>query len=283
MGGEHILKMETGKMEPATTEISHSDTANLAPAAFAGIWERARDTIIGRVDVLDLAAVSLLNADLDVGLRRKAEDEAHKLVGLVGTFGFVEASTIAGEIESLLHGESPLGSDQTLLLSKLAVSLRQELERHPARLAVEQLPENTERPEPSHTPETADVVIVDDDEVLTELLLHALENRGYRCRSIQDGQVALDALSGLSPRIKAKVILLDVGLPSVDGLSVLRNLAKDKLTEQTRLIMLTARSGESDVLSALELGAFDHVAKPFSLPVLMQKVQRALDAPIGVR
>ena len=277
------MKMETGKIETVMTEISHNDTENLAPAAFAGIWERARDTIIGRVDVLDLAAVSLLNADLDVELRRKAEDEAHKLVGLVGTFGFIEASTIAREIESLLHGESHLGSDQTLLLSKLAVSLRQELERHPASLAMEQLPESSERPEPSHTPETADVLIVDDDEVLTELLVHALENRGYSCRSIQDGQAAVDALSGFSPSIKAKVVLLDVGLPSVDGLSVLRILAKDKLAEQTRLIMLTARSGESEVLTALELGAFDHVAKPFSLPVLMQKVQRALDTPIGVR
>ena len=132
-------------------------------------------------------------------------------------------------------------------------------------------------PEPGQEIETADVMIVDDDEVLVELLRHALENRGYRCHSLQDGQAAIDALSGASPSMKARVVLLDVGLPGVDGLSVLRTLARTGVTQHTRVIMLTARSAEAEVLTALELGAFDHVAKPFSLSVLMQRVQRALE------
>ena len=133
-------------------------------------------------------------------------------------------------------------------------------------------------PEAGQAIETADVVIVDDDEVLVELLLHALKNRGYRCYSLQDGQAAIDALSGASPSMKARVVLLDVGLPSVDGLSVLRTLARNGVAQRTRVIMLTARSAEAEVLTALELGAFDHVAKPFSLSVLMQRVQRAMEA-----
>ena len=71
---------------------------------------------------------------------------------------------------------------------------------------------------------------------------------------------------------------MDVGLPSVDGLSVFRALARNGVAQRTRVIMLTARSAEAEVLTALKLGAFDHVAKPFSLSVLMQRVQRALDA-----
>ena len=78
--------------------------------------------------------------------------------------------------------------------------------------------------------------------------------------------------------MKARVVLLDVGLPSVDGLSVLRTLAPNGVAQRTRVIMLTARSAEAEVLTALELGAFDHVAKPFSLSVLMQRVQCALEA-----
>lgn len=71
-------------------------------------------------------------------------------------------------------------------------------------------------------------------------------------------------------------MLLDVDLPGLDGLSVLRRLARDDVLSRTRVIMLTARAGEAEVVEALELGAFDHVAKPFSVPVLMQRVRCAL-------
>jgi DNA-binding response OmpR family regulator len=122
-----------------------------------------------------------------------------------------------------------------------------------------------------------DVVIVDDDEVLVELLCHAVTARGYRAKSIGDGTTALDQLAGTDPRIRTRIIVLDVGLPERDGLAVLRALSRDGVTRTTRVIMLTARSLESEVLMALELGAYDHVSKPFSVPVLMHRIRRALD------
>lgn len=122
-----------------------------------------------------------------------------------------------------------------------------------------------------------DVVIVDDDSVLVELLCHAVTARGYRAKSIGDGTTALNELAGTDPAIRTRVIVLDVGLPERDGLAVLRALSRDGVTRTTRVIMLTARSLESEVLMALELGAFDHVAKPFSVPVLMHRIRRALD------
>jgi DNA-binding response OmpR family regulator len=72
------------------------------------------------------------------------------------------------------------------------------------------------------------------------------------------------------------MVLLDVDLPRLDGLAVLRRLAHDGLLQHTRVIMLTFRADEREVLEALELGAFDHVTKPFSLPVLMQRIRRTL-------
>lgn len=123
-----------------------------------------------------------------------------------------------------------------------------------------------------------DVVVVDDDETLGRLLLHALETRGHRTEWFKDGQAALDALGGAKPALQSRVLLLDVDLPSVDGLSILRRLAESGCARRTRIIMLTARSSEAETLKALETGAFDHVAKPFSLPVLMQRVRRALEA-----
>ena len=121
-----------------------------------------------------------------------------------------------------------------------------------------------------------DVVVVEDDPALASLLVESLETRGHRTSWLDDGQEAVAALAGASPDISPDLILLDVDLPGLDGLSILRRLAADGVLSRTRVIMLTARAGETEVLEALELGAFDHVAKPFSVPVLMQRVRRAL-------
>ena len=86
----------------------------------------------------------------------------------------------------------------------------------------------------------------------------------------------MTALTGPDPELRPELILLDVDLPGLDGISVLRQLARDGVLDRSRVIMLTARAGETEVLEALELGAVDHVAKPFSVPVLMQRVRRAL-------
>jgi DNA-binding response OmpR family regulator len=74
-------------------------------------------------------------------------------------------------------------------------------------------------------------------------------------------------------------VLLDWDLPGRDGLTVLRGLAADGWLADTTVVMLTARASEREVLAALELGASDHVAKPISIPVLMQKVRSALERP----
>ena len=125
---------------------------------------------------------------------------------------------------------------------------------------------------------TTDVAVVEDDEALAAILLHGLGTRAYRTEHFADGQDAADALQGPDPRVLARVILLDWGLPSLDGLRVLRRLADSGVLARTRVIMLTARDTESEVLQALDLGAFDHVAKPFSVAVLMKKVHRALES-----
>ena len=126
-----------------------------------------------------------------------------------------------------------------------------------------------------------DVAIVEDDEMIAGLLLHALETRGYTAEWIGDGHLALEQLGGASPSTRPRVLLLDVDLPGVDGISVLRRLMRDGLGRHTRVIMLTARSGELEVLEALQVGAFDHVAKPFSVPVLVERVRRALESGGG--
>lgn len=130
----------------------------------------------------------------------------------------------------------------------------------------------------SSATERVDVVIVDDDEALVGLLEHSLETRGLSVRSFGDGELAAAALTGDVPELRTRVILLDVDLPGLNGLDVLRRLNRAKVTKVSKVVMLTARTGEGDVLTALDLGAIDHITKPFSVPVLLQKVRVALRA-----
>jgi diguanylate cyclase (GGDEF)-like protein len=124
---------------------------------------------------------------------------------------------------------------------------------------------------------TVDVAIVEDDAVLGALLEHALQTRGYRTRWITDGVAAATELAATTPELTAPLLLLDWDLPGLDGLRVLGRLRERGVLARTRVIMLTARGGEAEVLEALEAGAVDHVTKPFSVPVLMQRVRRALE------
>ena len=121
-----------------------------------------------------------------------------------------------------------------------------------------------------------DVAIVDDDPVLVALLKHAMESRSMRVATYTDGEAAMAALTGADPEVQASVVLLDVDLPALNGLDVLRRLKAGDISRLSNVVMLTARTGERDVLAALEMGATDHITKPFSVPVLMHKVRTAL-------
>jgi CheY-like chemotaxis protein len=107
------------------------------------------------------------------------------------------------------------------------------------------------------------VLLVDDDEALGTLVMHALSGQGMSVRWLRDGREAVELLD--DPAFRARAMLLDVGLPGLDGLSVLRHMGQSGQLGVTQVVMLTLRSNENEVLKALDLGAFDHVAKPFSL------------------
>ena len=132
------------------------------------------------------------------------------------------------------------------------------------------------RPDPAPTVRTADVVLVDNDETVAGLLLHALEARGYTAHWLQDGLRAAEELRGPYPNLTAGVVLLNADLPGLGGLDALKLLVRHGVLERTRVIMVTDRQGEAEAVAALELGAFDQVAKPFSVPLLMQRIRRAL-------
>ena len=115
------------------------------------------------------------------------------------------------------------------------------------------------------------LVIEDEDDIRSLLLLH-LHKDGYSALGASDAEEGLR----LAERHKPHLIILDLMLPGMDGVAACRKIRKHAVLKSTPVLMLTARSGEEDVVSGLEAGADDYVAKPFSNRVLLARVRSLL-------
>jgi DNA-binding response OmpR family regulator len=114
------------------------------------------------------------------------------------------------------------------------------------------------------------ILVVDDDAKIVRLVRTYLERAGYRVVEAADGDAALAAIRREQPAL----IVLDIMLPEVDGLSVLRALRR---TSRTPVIVLSARGTVGDKIEGLETGADDYLAKPFSPAELVVRVGRVLE------
>ncbi len=118
------------------------------------------------------------------------------------------------------------------------------------------------------------ILIVEDDARIRDLVVKNLEATGYECLATADGGEAL----GEFGRWKPSLVVLDLGLPGIDGLEVTRRLRRDS---DVPILMVTARSGEGDKLLGLEIGADDYVTKPFSIAELTARVRALLRRSAG--
>lgn len=116
-----------------------------------------------------------------------------------------------------------------------------------------------------------DVLIVDDDDALRGVVRNALERAGFTVREASDGERALRVIEELAPDL----VVLDVGMPRLDGSSVCRQI-RDDLAPNLPIIFLTARDDEVDRILGLELAGDDYVTKPFSPRELASRVKAVL-------
>jgi len=116
---------------------------------------------------------------------------------------------------------------------------------------------------------TKHIILVDDDALMRRSLAFNLEQAGYRTST---AATAEDALA-LAQRDAPDLVLLDIGLPGMDGLDALRNF---KERSQVPVIFLTARRRELEEVVGLEMGADDYITKPFNVDVLLARIKVAL-------
>jgi two-component system phosphate regulon response regulator PhoB len=118
----------------------------------------------------------------------------------------------------------------------------------------------------------AQILIVEDDRSLADVLDYNLKQDGYQTVVANDGQDGLRQAKLRSPDL----IVLDLMLPMVDGLEICRRLRADPVTRNILVLMLTAKTEETDEVVGFSVGTDDYVAKPFSVKVLLERIRALL-------
>ena len=116
------------------------------------------------------------------------------------------------------------------------------------------------------------VLVVEDEEALSQLLKYNLEKEGYRVAVAMDGEEALV----VADEIKPDLVILDWMLPKAPGIEVCRRLRARQGTRNTPIVMLTARDGESERVRGLDMGADDYITKPFAMSELLARLRAVM-------
>jgi two-component system phosphate regulon response regulator PhoB len=116
------------------------------------------------------------------------------------------------------------------------------------------------------------ILIIEDDPDIQELLSHTMSREGWKLLQVKTGEEGLKILKTK----KVNCILLDIMLPGIDGLKVLKKIKEIEQCKAIPVIMASAKGEEADIVTGLELGADDYVVKPYSPKVLIARIRASL-------
>ncbi len=122
------------------------------------------------------------------------------------------------------------------------------------------------------SPDQPSLLVVEDEQDLLEVLRFSLSREGFSVRTAENGEDAIRLVRQQMPDL----IVLDLMLPTIDGLAVCRAIRSTEKTRDIPIVMLTARGEEADIVRGLEAGADDYVTKPFSPKVLIARIHAVL-------
>ncbi|MBD2211826.1 response regulator [Nostoc linckia FACHB-104] len=231
-------------------------------APINSVMAKFRHTFQQRVTVLEQAKTALLTRNLQQELQQQAVQEAHKLAGALGTFGYPEASRVARQLEELLIHNRYQTNEEITNFSHLVTALQQELTQPPVAV--------TAKPAPMR--QTYRVLLIDDDTTLAEGLLAQADAWGLQIKIATDLATARSRLAVVMP----DVVLLDLSFPGSqeDGLTILRELGEK--SPQLPIIVFTGRDSLMDRLAVSHLGARQFLHKPATTEQILQAIARVL-------
>ena len=289
VGAEDVIETVYGlgyRLKPLSQNTTSKQQQT--ETAVARAWDRFKEPIRERLISLEQAVTALSADALTEELRQKAERDAHKLVGSLGMFGFVEGSRLAQEIEnwleeigkiappSIADRQTPtMGEPQNVpALKSILARLRRELEQHPKseddRLAKGLL--SVTETQLADQPETPLLLVVDDDlELVRQLQIEAL-NWQIRVEVALDVTQARAAIALQLP----DVVLLDLCFSNAprEGLALLEELTQSH--PGLPVLVFTARDGFSDRVAVARLGGRAFLPKPVTPAQVLEAVRDGL-------
>jgi diguanylate cyclase (GGDEF)-like protein len=260
---------ENQKDGSGTTGVSLQDAASEASRLHyeriakitAGIWQRSQQTLSDRITVLEQATTALLqNTQDDSELITSAYQNAHKLAGSLGMFGFDFGSRLASEIEHLLEIGLSLNPEQRLHLSGLVVGLRQELQK----AIISRL-----TPEPVAVDERPLLLIVGKDKLLVELVSLAT-NSGIKCQTVADSVRACEQIALSRP----DVVVLEWQYHNNSDLSLLAQL--NCVTPSIPVLVLADQDSLNNRIQVNRLGGRAFLHQPVEASAVIEMVTNLL-------
>ncbi|MGB5963814.1 MAG: response regulator [Coleofasciculaceae cyanobacterium] len=216
------------------------------------MWQKYESTFRNQLEVITLTNTALKEDKLTESLRQKAKQEAHRLAGSLGIFGFAEGSKLARLLEQLLDIEGAISQAQAGAFSQYVGELQQMLSQAPPALSV-----TTTTIKTSSSPR---ILVIDDDVTLTQLLKSEAKAWTMEVEVALDLKTARIALAKKSPDL----ILLDLNFAdsAQDGLSLLQEQAN--LTPKIPILAFTNSDQLTDRVEVARLGGCGFLQKPIS-------------------
>jgi DNA-binding response OmpR family regulator len=220
------------------------------------LWIKFKGSFVEQINRLDETAKALAQQQLTPELHQQAKQDAHRLHGSFGSFGFAQGSVLAGEIEQLLQSE--LSPEAIQRLQTLVQSLHTLVQQEP-------------NPPPAPLVQQRSLLVVDDDEVLTTLIQLNAPAWNFRVTVVAEPALAQAAIAQSSPDI----ILLDLSFPNADGdgLALMENLADCDIP----IVIFSGRDSLKARVEVSRRGGCAYLQKPVSSDRLFQTLQQTLD------
>ena len=241
------------------------------------IFRSHKDDFQQRVRTVEAAVAAIAVGTLDHALRVRAERDAHKLAGSLGTFGLLRGSELALELERSLAPDHPLPSADGVRLAEAIKALRSELEGEYAKLESTAAPASqglalqhaNDRAAPAELA-SGRILVVDDDAAVRELLVSMLCEAGYDARAVGSAREARYALDHET----IPLLLSDVSMPGETGLDLIRFALCEHPETATLLISALEDPGIAQV--AMDFGAYGYLSKPVRRSAVLIGVMNAL-------
>lgn len=258
--------------EENTQQLFQSDIQQANQAAIAEIWERFKDRIGHRIAVLEQAIIALRAGILGDELRTSANQDAHKLVGSLGTFGFAKGSKLARKIEHIFE-QPKVGREQIPALEKLVQGLRAELENQPNQTATKIGKADQTTPSKGSDRPVPQLLIIDRDRSVTEQLQEEAQKWGMQVQIAESVSAARRAIAIARP----EMVLLDLAISGEpctrvetarEGLKILAELTSQ--LPPLPVLVFTA-SGSTEIrLQVAKLGGRAFLQKPLAPAHVME-------------